>query len=396
MLKHLPMVLRFAGGVTAVLGVYGIVRGGSVDLEFVHLASPLPLLVSSMLLLAAAYMLPEGTVPRATRCVNLCLLIVSLFVSLFVGELGLRQYLQQTQGFNSIQQMYNPNPDGNLPTRSNHPLLVITRFSSDKRLIYELKPDLDMRFGEYELRTNSMGIRADREFSPNKPDGLVRIIGIGDSGMWGWDVHQNQGYLEVLERLLNQGKTGKRYETINLAVPGYNTFQEVTALRLKGLALQPDIVVIGWCYNDFNLPFFMYTRKDHWKQKESYVYNLLFDRTGFQEMITPEVLKYSDILVDRVDPEVIAASGIEGVGKTMEEAVGMAREKGFRIVLFGPLKEDILALAHRAGMPTINTYEIPVTAETRECKVLFMHPLACGHEILGRYLADRLHDLGWL
>jgi hypothetical protein len=307
-----------------------------------------------------------------------------------------QRYQDIAQGFNSIQQLHNPNAVGNLHTRSHHPLLVITQLSADKRLIYELKPNVDMSFGGNKLLTNSVGFRADREFKIEKAPGVKRIIGVGDSGMWGWSVEQNEGYMEILEKELNSGRESPRAEVLNLAVPGYNTFQEFVSLELKGLAYKPDIVVIGWCENDFQLPFFMYTRKDHWKQKKSYVFNLLFDRSAFMEIVSPEVLKKDDIPKDTVDPDVITHSGQDGVRKTLEQFRQLSEQENFKVLLFGPLKEDIRKLCDAAGIRYINTYDLMETNPPSDCGVFFMHPRPCGHEILGRFLAQRLTELGWM
>ena len=74
-------------------------------------------------------------------------------------------------------------------------------------MVYELKPGLDGRFQDQPLKTNSHGMR-DREYPREKPDGVVRIAGLGDSVMFGWGVGQGEAYLDVLERL-DRG-TGER------------------------------------------------------------------------------------------------------------------------------------------------------------------------------------------
>lgn len=348
------------------------------------------------LFLAAMYLLPDLGTSRKTRAANLGLVVGSLLFAGLVSELGIRYYLQKTQGFNSLQQLHNPNPAGYLHTRSHHPLLTITQFSADKRLIYELKPNVDKLFARRRLRINSQGIRSDNEFLLEKKPGVRRIIGIGDSGMWGWGIEQNNGYMEIMERVLNEQENSFAVEMINLAVPGYNTFQELIALKLKGLKYQPDIVVIGWCFNDFDLPFFMYTRKDHWQQKQSYVYRLLFNRPQFLEMITPEVLKFGDMPEDLVDPDVIAHSGEEGVRKTLGSILRLAEEHQFKVVLFGPLLDEIKKICKETGMPMIDIYDLEETDPPKDCQTFFMHPRPCGHEILGNFLAKKLQDFGWL
>ena len=79
------------------------------------------------------------------------------------------------------------------------------------------------------------GLR-DFEYSPKKPDGTYRILVIGDSIAYGWAVPLKGVYAKKLEEKLNQDPNSTRkYEVINLGVPGYNISQIVERLKEKGL-----------------------------------------------------------------------------------------------------------------------------------------------------------------
>ena len=43
------------------------------------------------------------------------------------------------------------------------------------------------------------------------------------------------------------------YEVLNMGVDGYHTMQEIETLRVKGLKYNPDLVLVTFCVNDFNL-----------------------------------------------------------------------------------------------------------------------------------------------
>ena len=374
-----------------------MVRGRGFTIRGVSNPPPLLFLFVGVAASMAAYVWWEGGPARKYKVANLTLMSVSVLFTGLAVEAGLRFFLQRTQGFNSVQQLFNPNPVGNLPTKSAHPLLTITRLSADQGLIYELQPNVDMEFGHKRLRTNAAGFRADRDVPTRKPEGALRIVGVGDSGMWGWNLEQGQGYMEVMERHLNRQASGEvSVEALNLAVPGYNTFQELCMLREKGLAYDPDVVVIGWCENDFQLPFFMYSRRDHWKEPGSYFLSLLLDRRSFLKKVMPEVLKLGDMPEGMVDPAVIEHAGEEGVRKSLRAFLSLAETHGFRVVLFGPLGKNILTLCEEVGMDTLNTYELRSTDPPGDCHVFFMHPRPCGHEILGEFLAENLLERGWV
>jgi len=103
----------------------------------------------------------------------------------------------------------------------------------------------DYRIG---VRTNSKGIRADREFAVPKPEGVIRIVGVGDSFTFGYGVEVEDTYLARVERILEE--QGFSVETINLGVAGHGTAEQMIMLENVGFSLDPDVVVVGYYMND--------------------------------------------------------------------------------------------------------------------------------------------------
>lgn len=397
--RRIALALIVSGGAFAAITLLMLARGGPVELGPFRFSNPRPRLIGAFLGLTIGYVLLPGTkAPVRRKCAQLTLLLFSTGATLGLLEIGIRAFLQRTQGFNSLQQLYNPNPEGNLHTRSHHPLLVITRLSDNNRIIYELKPGVEMDFGHHELRISEQGLREDSVYPVRKPDHTLRIVGIGDSGMWGWNVHQGEEYLSVLEHNLKASTSSDtKVEVINFAVPGYNLLQELETLRHKALAFNPDIVVVGWCKNDYQLPFFMYTRRDHWGEKNSYVYRLLLDRTRFMEMVSPEVLKMGDIEKETVSPDVLEYWGWEGVKKGFAELHQLSEEHGFKLLIFGPIKEEPLKICDELGLNVYNTLEkIDPKDYPSSYAVHFMHPPKEGHAVLAEHLESHLRERGWL
>jgi hypothetical protein len=113
----------------------------------------------------------------------------------------------------------------------------------------ELLPNRDVvRYG-VRIRTNSLGQRGD-EYTVQKPPGTFRIVGLGDSYTFGTGVDHDDTYLAVLERLLGDTDATVAYEAINFGIEGYNTEQALHYFREHGLALSPDLVLLGYVYND--------------------------------------------------------------------------------------------------------------------------------------------------
>ena len=111
----------------------------------------------------------------------------------------------------------------------------------DEQLQHRILPDplLGYRLNPTRENINSLGMR-NAEVSPAKPEGLERIIVIGDSVAW-----PSNGFVKrVGDRLAG------RAEVINAAIPGYTTYQERMFFERDLLALDPDLLVVQYCLND--------------------------------------------------------------------------------------------------------------------------------------------------
>lgn len=325
---------------------------------------------------------------------RMALLLFGLGASWLAAEAGLRIYLAQVQSRQSIARL---GAAGKQKIQSSHPLAAIVRLSADPDLFFELTPGLDMEFGHTRLRTNSRGMRQDTDYPEAKPPGVVRVVGIGDSGMFGWAVEQNENYMAVLETVLNARGDGSRYEILNLGVPGYNTQLEIQSLRSKGLAYEPDIVVVGWCDNDFQVPFFIPQQGQWTRLDTSLLYYLLFDRTRYADLALGRVTDQRDFERERI-PTFFRESGeIEGVRRAFEDLKGLAARHGFKVVVFGRMRDEAVEILREVGLPYFNTKErIPVGKYPEDYYVYFMHPRPGGHRALAEELTAELERLGWI
>lgn len=99
------------------------------------------------------------------------------------------------------------------------------------------------------IRTNSKGIRADREIPYEKPPGMRRILLLGDSFGMGYGVNLEDTFLSRLVASLDAA--GVRCEGVNLSVSGYGTAEELVALEEEGFRYEPDLVIIAWHSTDY-------------------------------------------------------------------------------------------------------------------------------------------------
>ena len=106
--------------------------------------------------------------------------------------------------------------------------------------------------GEYsfEYRYNSVGFR-DVEHEIEKPRGVFRIFGLGDSFTLGAGADFEQSYLYRLEKMLNEREGDHpRVEIIKAGISNYGAIEERLLLKHYGVKYKPDLITVGFVPND--------------------------------------------------------------------------------------------------------------------------------------------------
>jgi hypothetical protein len=117
--------------------------------------------------------------------------------------------------------------DANLPGEATY----------DPELGWVKKPHLDLNG----VRTNSVGMRSDREFTQERIPGTGRILFVGDSYTFGDGVTNEQAFPTVL-----QEEDLGSWEVLNLGVSGYGPDQALLMYEVRGIKYHPDVVVYGF------------------------------------------------------------------------------------------------------------------------------------------------------
>jgi hypothetical protein len=105
---------------------------------------------------------------------------------------------------------------------------------------------------EYQVvfHVNSRGLRGpERDYV--KPQGVTRVLLLGDSFVEGYTVGEESLVSTVLESRLKLA-TGSPYEVINGGTHGYGTDQEYLFYGEEGRRYQPDVVVLFFYSNDLS------------------------------------------------------------------------------------------------------------------------------------------------
>jgi len=164
---------------------------------------------------------------------SLLFLFVTLFIMLMVSELAIRFLKPQT-------------------TYSNILLLTGHQYTEGDFNPFTLKPNYEAKSPSMEfpgkmvtIRTNSLGLRG-KEISIKKPNGVKRILVLGDSYTFGVYCENSEVYPTLLETLYEQEGLSN-IEIINAGyADGWGPDEQYAWLVNRGIEFRPDIIIYGF------------------------------------------------------------------------------------------------------------------------------------------------------
>ncbi len=130
-----------------------------------------------------------------------------------------------------------PLPVGNIRLYGQH----------DPDLFWSLRPGAVDPSGRRWI--NDAGLRGP-EIGPKRP-GEYRILSLGESTTFAARMSAAEAYSGVLEELLGRDRSPGRVRVLNAGVPGYSLVQGLAYLEHRAPALEPDMVLLYFGYNDF-------------------------------------------------------------------------------------------------------------------------------------------------
>ncbi len=164
--------------------------------------------------------------------INLGILLFSLGIAFMIGELVIRTFYKDKT---ALFPRYHTNAQyGQFTLRKICPNSVFWHTSPD---------------GSWKFTTNNKGFRAEKDFDYKKPEGIIRILSLGDSHTQGYEVRQEFTFSSIIEKYLKA--RGNTTEVINAGVSGFSTAEELLFLENEGIKYEPDFVVLGFYANDF-------------------------------------------------------------------------------------------------------------------------------------------------
>jgi lysophospholipase L1-like esterase len=283
----------------------------------------------------------------------------------------------------------------------------------------------------YELRAtywdHSRSGHRDREYSRTKPEGVFRVIGIGDSYSYGFGIPRQKVFLKVAEQELNR-RAGRPVEVINFGVPGYNTAMEAAVLEELTPTWHPDLVVIQFSRNDWNLPNFIQTPGNGLVAR-SFALHVVLSRLArtWPAFIKHDVMGYrfdgpvfpvpglEHVPIEnhnpigdpaRTPPEYRYMIGSEGVRQALRAIRAEGRRRAVSVMLlvgWGGQDQDVTGWARTEGLVVVDLWPAVkrrLAESGRDFQSLWVappddnHPNEEGHAIIGRLLAERILGQG--
>jgi lysophospholipase L1-like esterase len=99
---------------------------------------------------------------------------------------------------------------------------------------------------------NNLGLRGP-DTTLEKPNGVFRILGVGDSITFGYGVRVEDTFLRVLQQDLNaSAPTGLRYEVLNAGVPATGLEYYSHFIENDAPAIHPDLILVCMALNDID------------------------------------------------------------------------------------------------------------------------------------------------
>lgn len=221
-----------------------------------------------------------------------------------------------------------------------------------------------------------------------------KILVLGDSiTQWG-------KYVDYFEKLLSE-RYSKEIKVINAGVMGYDTELEYRYLKYRGLDLNPNLVILQFCMNDFRgTPIIIKQEVGSWfalngdKKLDKWINPQFFAKSKLYEFICLRLLYYSSW---RKDSKNIVKVPLQEIKQLLEE-----KEVPFYVVVF-PLLEEFQHDEYRRIMNILDELHLsPYTIDLFPyySRVSFgkirkdlIHPNEEGDKITAAVLLDKLSPL---
>lgn len=398
------------------------------------LARPALLWGLAGLLLAAVFFWIWASRGLAWAAGATALLGLSSLLLVTCAELLFRQYLILAPQARNLAAQHGAQAPDHRGTSYTYATMI--QPNPDLEIIYNLKPNLDGYFAKHPLKTNAYSMRGPA-VEPTAAPGVLRVMGLGDSVMFGWGVSHQDSALTRVGQALAQ-RLGQPVETLNLGCPSYNTANEVAVYRKMGRRFQPKLVLLIFMQNDFGFPGLMLEPVRPWTLERSYILRQLrlsvaplwrdavtdadqFVSTRHLDDIRekkPHELTAEEKWRQRVSAHYAKTIGQDAVAAGLDDLAAMLRADGaYGLVVYNPIcielgrpetyeKEAVFVTqaARKAGLAAVDMTPIYEDyLKKRQLNAMSQalwvgekdwHPNATAHELIAQAVVEKLAEKG--
>jgi hypothetical protein len=164
---------------------------------------------------------------------NLFLLFLSILLCMLLGEAVLRIFFKENIVL--FPRYHTSASYENFIIRKNIPRLDYYHTSCE---------------GKWHFITNQRGFRNTENYDYPKTPNTIRVLSIGDSHTFGYEVDQDETYSSQIAKNLSSNSI--RAQVMNAGVSGFGTAEELIFLENEGIKYKPDYVILGFFKNDFD------------------------------------------------------------------------------------------------------------------------------------------------
>lgn len=281
-------------------------------------------------------------------------------------------------------------------------------------LLWELQP------GVHSWRTHTISVNSARFRDKERgPKSRPRAMSLGDSSVYGFGVNNSEVFTSILEENFDA-------DFINGATPGYSTIQSLNLLTMRGLALEPDVLLVANLWSDNNFDKFVDTEVINtyavWDTSfsgllhSSFSKSNLFKWMDWKLRIEPGGLEPRTVgwMSSRMHGENRRRVPINTYADNLAAMCTMMERRGGGVVFvmlphsadvatpgrpqaWNPYRQVMRDTAERCEAPLV---ELPAffQASGLSANELFMdemHPTARGHQLMAEALTIRLKELSW-
>lgn len=117
-------------------------------------------------------------------------------------------------------------------------------YRPDSEFAYSLRPGAQLAWGTREFtELDSINAEGFRDDPLDAETSMPRILAVGDSFTFGHGGQMDESYPKVLQQMLRD--SGRSVRVVNAGVPGYGMDQSFRFVIRRGIAMHPNLVLVG-------------------------------------------------------------------------------------------------------------------------------------------------------